>query len=40
VNNLFDGSETNFDIVQNYDFKLFDDFKSFRDSILKKDKEI
>lgn len=40
INNFFDWVDTDFSLVKNYDFKVFDDFKTFRDAIFQKDKEI
>lgn len=39
INNVFDWWPTDFGKIQEYDFKLYDDFSGFRKAILEKDKE-
>lgn len=39
INNLFEWWEANFDDIKNYDFRLFEDFRTFRNAIFEKDKQ-
>jgi len=40
VNALFDGWNTDFEKIQNYDFKMYDDFSEFRSDIFTKNEEV